>query len=320
MRSRLPRVRDGLRWVVLAATAAWSAPMTAAAPADAASRFARASVVPSRSGDSRSGVRFDPDGRWTATNMTIRELIALAYQRHGFDRREVSGGPEWIDSERFDVETKTDAHVFAADGSPRQTWLMLRAFLAERFQLKVRGEMRERPVHELVMARDDRRLGPRLRRSDTDCGAVMKRMIAGERPGKPECSFAPYPGRLVATAVTIPDFASVLSSSVDRPVVDRTGLEGNFDLEVEGVEIRPDGPVGPSNRPSDTTRSIFTTLPEQLGLKLQPREGRVEVIVVEAVEKPRLERRPAAQGEAPMLAQHVTPPPSLRVSLRLSRT
>jgi uncharacterized protein (TIGR03435 family) len=200
-----------------------------------------------------------------------------------------------MDSERFDVETKTDDHVFTRGGFPGQTWLMLRALLAERFKLKARGEMRERPVLELVRAHADSALGPRLRRSDTDCAEVVKMQIRGERPPNPACSFAPYPGRLVGTAVTMPDLASILSGVVNRTVVDRTGLEGNFDLEVEAVEFRPEGPVGPSNRPSDTTRSIFTTLPEQLGLELAPRDGLVEVIVVLEVEKPRFER-PSARA------------------------
>jgi hypothetical protein len=101
-------------------------------------RFERVSVEPSRSADSRRDTRFEPEGRWRATNFTLRELIELAYQRHGFDRREVSGGPAWIDSERFDVTARAaQDHVFERDGFPRQTWLMLRAALAEKFKLGV---------------------------------------------------------------------------------------------------------------------------------------------------------------------------------------
>jgi uncharacterized protein (TIGR03435 family) len=195
-----------------------------------------------------------------------------------------------MDSERFDVDAKApEEHVLSRDGFPRQTWLMLRALLAERFNLGVRSEKREGPVYELVTANADGRLGPRLRRSDVDCGVVMMMSIRGERAMNPTCSFAPYPGRLVATAVTMPDLASVLSETVDRGVVDRTSLEGNFDLDVEGVEFRPKGPFGPSSRPSDTTESLFTTLPEQLGLKLEPRNGFREIIIVDHAEMPALE-------------------------------
>jgi uncharacterized protein (TIGR03435 family) len=225
---------------------------------------------------------------WTATGVTLRELIELAYQRYGFDRREVSGGPEWIDSERFDVMARAPKeHAFERDGFPRQTWLMLQALLAERFALRVRTETREQPLHELVGVKADGSLAPGLRRSDVDCGAVMKMQIRGDRPSSPACSFAPYPGRLVGTAVTMSSLATMLSGALNRLVVDRTGLEGNFDVDLEGVEFRPPGPFGPSYRPSTTTESVFTTLPKQLGLALEERrKGRVETIVVERAEKP----------------------------------
>jgi uncharacterized protein (TIGR03435 family) len=80
--------------------------------------------------------------------------------------------------------------------------------------------------------------------------------------------------------------ASVLSESVDRPVVDHTGLEGTFDLELEAVEIQPPGPFGPSLRPSDTKQSIFMAMPEQLGLKLEAMQGTVDVLVLESAEPP----------------------------------
>ncbi len=163
---------------------------------------------------------------------------------------------------------------------------MLRILLAEKFKLGVRTETRERPLHELVRVRVDGPIGPRLRRSDVDCAETMKALARGDRPIRPDCGFAPYPGRLVGTAVTMASLASVLSGTLDRLVVDRTDLEGNYDIDLEGVEFRPPGPAGPSNRPSDTTESVFTTLPKQLGLQLEPTTGPVETIVVERAEKP----------------------------------
>jgi uncharacterized protein (TIGR03435 family) len=273
--------------VAAAGLGVFSARAIAAETETAGPRFAKTSVEPSRSGDSRKDVRFEPDGVWKATSFTLRELIELAYQRHGFDRREVSGGPAWIDSERFDVTARAPKdHVFERDGFPRQTWLMLQALLADRFKLAVRTEAHELPVHALGRVDAGGPLGPRLRRSDVDCAETMKALARGDRPARPDCGFAPYAGRLVGTAVTIPSLASVLSGTLDRVVVDRTGLEGVFDVELEGVEFRPPGPSGPSNRPSDTKESVFTTLPKQLGLRLEARNGRVETIVVERAEKP----------------------------------
>jgi uncharacterized protein (TIGR03435 family) len=246
------------------------------------------SVTPNKSGDTRGGCcRLESGGRLTATNVTLRELIQSAYQRHAFDTREIEGGPPWIDAERFDVVAQAAGeHAIDADGLPRQTWLMLRTLLADRFKLRVRIDSRNRPIYALVMARSDRQLGPRLRKSETDCAAVTAMYIKGQRPEKPACASASYPGRFVATALTLPSVASLLSGSVDRAVTDRTGLTGTFDLELEAVEIRPPGPFGPSFRPSDTKQSIFDGLPQQLGLKLEAMQGTVDVLVIESAEQP----------------------------------
>jgi uncharacterized protein (TIGR03435 family) len=177
--------------------------------------------------------------------------------------------------------------VFDPDGYPRQTLQMFRRLLAERFKLKVRYKSTEEPVQALVVANADRRLGPALARSKVDCAVVMAGLIKGEMPaGGPQCGFGPYPRRLVGRAVTLTDLAGYLASLLKRPVVDRTGLAGVFDLEVEGVEVVQPGPPGPSTRPSDTTRSIVEMLPEQLGLKLEEVKGPVEAVVVEYAERP----------------------------------
>jgi uncharacterized protein (TIGR03435 family) len=124
------------------------------------------------------------------------------------------------------------------------------------------------------------------RRSEIDYAAVTAMFIKGQRPEKPACSSASYPGRLVATALTLASVASILSGSVDRTVVDHTGLTGTFDLELEAVEIRPPGPFGPSFRPSDTKQSIFMALPQQLGLALEAMQGTVDVLVIDSAEQP----------------------------------
>lgn len=167
---------------------------------------------------------------------------------------------------------------------------MLRTLLAERFELKARTESRERPIYALVLASSDGKPGPRLRKSDIDCGEVMRETISGRRPmvaaTAPVCAHARYRRRLVASALTMPDLEAILTPLVGRTVVNRTGLGGSYDLELEAVEITPFEVVGPSNRPSDTEKSTFTTLPEQLGLELQATNGPVEVLVIDRAEKP----------------------------------
>lgn len=272
--------------VVAAATLAGA---LAAQPRAQSPAFESVTISLNTSGDARTGLRLMPDGGVRAMNVTLRQLMQGAYQRHAFDRRQIEGGPPWIDTARFDLDARaTGGHVFEADAFPRQTWHMLRAVLEERFKLRVRTENRTSPVYEL---RTSGATAPRLRKVDVDCGALMKAKTKDEpedrlQAGRPVCAMATYQGRLIADALTMPALASALSGMLDRVVLDRTGLTGSFALELEAVEIKPVGPVGPSNRPSETKQSIFQALPEQLGLKLEATTGPVEVLVIESAEKP----------------------------------
>jgi uncharacterized protein (TIGR03435 family) len=251
-------------------------------------RFRMASIAVNTSDEKSGGCcRIQPDGQVIAKNVTLRQLIQSAFQRHAFDDRVIAGAPPWADTTRFDITAKaTSVPSFDANGLAPQLQAMLQDLLAERFKLKIRTTTDELPIYALVIANGKADLGPRLHRVDVDCGAVMAAMIRGEMPAKPTCAIASYPGRLVVAALPMPAIASLLSKSVDRMVVDRTGLTGRFDLELEAVEIRPPGPFGPSYRPSDTKQSIFSSLPEQLGLELKPVAGKVETLVIEHVEKP----------------------------------
>jgi len=251
-------------------------------------RFASASISPNASGDTRGGCcRLEAGGRLSATNATLRQLILAAHQRHACDRRELRGGPAWIDSARFDLAAQaTDEHVIDADGVPRTTWTMLQVLLTERFKLRLRVDGEPRPVYRLVQAGNGRQPVSRQTASTANCVAVMILEIRGQRPDKPSCGAAWYPGRFVASGLTMASVASLLTTVVDRPVIDRTNLRGGFDLDLEAVEIRPTGPFGPSLRPSDTTESIFQTLVSQLGLRLEPAEESIHVLVVEHVERP----------------------------------
>ncbi|MPZ19171.1 MAG: TIGR03435 family protein [Luteitalea sp.] len=297
---RAPRVPHGVlvtRVVVVAVTMSvvvclWSQRPVAQALGPTAGRapeFAVASVEPSKSGDTGKGAtRLQAGGRFTATNVTLRTLIETAYQRHGFDRVEIAGGPVWIDADRFDVVAKAPSeHVLDPDGFPRQTWRMLRMLLADRFKLRVHKETKEVPIYALRMATSDGKLGPGLRKSDTDCVASMKAEIEGQWLGKGHHCYVQtrYPCRLGAGGVTMPVVASLLSELVDRMVVDQTGLDGHFDLELEAVEIRASAVQGPSSRPSKTTQSIFAALPQQLGLRLVPMMGSAMIIVVDSAVK-----------------------------------
>jgi uncharacterized protein (TIGR03435 family) len=239
-------------------------------------RFADALIGPNRTGEQARSCCVLRAGAISGTGITVRQLVDAAYRRHGFDRREIVGGP-WLDEERYDFTAQVaGGHLYDRSGFPAETWATLREYL--RNKVNVRAELRERPVYALTVRG---RPGPRLQRSDRDCGTEMRAMERGEKIAGPPCGASPYPGRLMARGIGMADLAALVTPWVDRPVIDRTGLPGQFDVDVEGVEVKPAGPFGPSYRPSDTKRSIFDVMPEQLGLSLEPVIAPIEVLVVE---------------------------------------
>ena len=277
---------------------AWqAAPPAPAQPATPAESFEVASVRPNKADDGRVTIGMQPGGRFTATNVPLRLLIRTAYQLQDF---QVVGGPGWISSERFDAVAKAEGDLAPApmlSGAPGRLQVMLQSLLAERFKLAAHRETREMPIYSLVLARDDGRLGPRLQKSEAECsppgssrgrGGPSAPPAAGDRL---RCGMRFGPGQLTGGGLPLPQLAATLSQSVQRIVVDRTGLAGNFDYELTWTPDQmpqgpppPGAPAPPSIDPNGP--SIFTALQEQLGLKLEAERGPVEVLVVDAVERP----------------------------------
>jgi uncharacterized protein (TIGR03435 family) len=282
-------------------------PIRAQSPTGAATRpeFEVASVKANKSEQGRGSFVPRPD-RFTETNVTLRQLIQGAYGRRAFDTRQIVGGPGWIDSDRFDVTAKIkdgagnllQLYVTDGKGSPGLAYLMLRTLLEDRFKLAVHSDVRELPIYALVLARTDGRLGPKLVRSDIDCDKALAEQadamlktgrLPARPPGQgPPCSTGGPPGKFQGNDVTMQMFAdaltssvnrnSLVSASVNRVVVDRTGLMGNFNLSLEWAPDELSADCGGG--------SIFTALQEQLGLKLEPTRGPVDVLVIDHAEKP----------------------------------
>ena len=263
-------------------------------------RFEVASVKPNKKDDRQISIQTQGD-RYTASGVSLGVLIRSAYQVQEF---QIVGGPDWLDSDRFDVVAKAEPDAGAASAmrapGPTRQQLMLRSLLAERFNLVVHKETRQMPVYALVLARSDGTLGPQLHRSTTDCtnvGAVRGRAGNASPPTAPwlqppGCGTNVGPGVVLAGGRTMAQFATALStltntgSSLNRLVVDRTGLEGTFDVNLKFTpEYIP--PVGPGMPPIDANGpSIFTAVQEQLGLKLEAQRGPVEVLVIDRVGQP----------------------------------
>jgi uncharacterized protein (TIGR03435 family) len=168
----------------------------------------------------------------------------------------------------------------------------MRRLLAERFRLVAHNEMRETSVYALVVARSDGRLGPQLRKAAVDCFAIATAARQrGEAPAfppqtgnRPACGTRTSPGILMGTGVTMADLARNLERPAERPVVDKTGLAGFWDLDVTYL-FEGQLPPGFAPPPADAP-SLFTALQEQLGLKLEAQKAPIEVLVVDSVERP----------------------------------
>ena len=221
--------------------------------------------------------------RLTITNYPLRVLILRAYELQPF---QIVGGPAWLDSDRWDILAKAPDNA-----PPAAARLMIQRLLEERFKLVARIETRELPIYALVPAQGDGRLGPRLRRRNLDCDALEaargrgngQSPVAGATQPPPCGAGGGSPGVLFGRGWTMERLARGLSGEAGRAVEDRTGLSGWFDFDLEFTPTfgSPDASALPSERPS-----LFTALQEQLGLKLEPRRGPVEVFVIESAERP----------------------------------
>jgi uncharacterized protein (TIGR03435 family) len=279
-----------VRVVTLAMVAALHAALVAQQPAGSP-RFDVVSIKPNNSGNPRSGFRTTPAGRLEWTNITVGTIVSVAHQRFPFDDFDVIGAPAWVGSERFDIIAQT-APGAGAPGLTADVTAMLRAMLADRFGLAAHWEQRQRAVYALVVARPGAPPGPGLHRTEAGCGEGVQALTGGGRgsmrPGRgPNCTFGGGPGNVQGNAVTVQMFGRMIGSEVRRPVIDRTGLTGSFDIDLRyrpDFGIRPDGPP-PAPLDPDAP-SIFTAVEEQLGLKLVSERAPVDVLVIDRLERP----------------------------------
>ena len=303
-----PAVRTGLGPGVLAvAILLMAAAYGLFGQSDAHPAFAVASIKQNPSNWSEPthhpmGVGYRPGGRLTATNASLKLLIQFAYAAHEsphwlpLPASRVVGGPAWIDSPGYDIEAKPEGNT-----DPKHTWLMLETLLADRFKLALHLETRELPVYALTAAKNGFKLpAPK----EAGCVSFPPGTPPRYVPGKVNCGYVsgPFseatPGLLhiKGSKVHMADLIRELASVLDRPVLDKTGFTGEFDLDLgftaDEATMGVPGSGGPGD-PGGTRLStdlnlpnIFTALEEQLGLKLAPAKGPVEVLVVNHAERP----------------------------------
>jgi uncharacterized protein (TIGR03435 family) len=221
-----------------------------------------------------------PHGIFRAENWSLSTLIERAY---GVSPSEISGGPSWMQTERFDINAK-----FEGDATWDEQLIMLRQLLAERFQLQIRHESKELHVYNLERLHDDGKLGPKLTASTRDCGNedpvdpkdAVQMFLAKQAP---DCGKVfSWEGRIAGTATSTDLLMKLLNvrADLDGPIVDRTGLVGLFDWDLSWTPSTGAASVDPFGV------SIFTALGDQLGLRLRSTRSIVDILVVEHAEKP----------------------------------
>ena len=207
-----------------------------------------------------SGVQ--PGGRYRLANGPTRALIGVAYPA----AEEIIGAPDWVTFENYDVTAVAGSSATEGDIAA-----MMRSMLAQRFRLQAHIEKRERPVYALTLVREDGAPGPNLRSS--------KCTDADE--GRPPCVARFGRGSIAAGGFTMEWLAVNLRGGAGRPVIDRTGLTGGYDFTLDYAFGPPSLDSTPDGKPS-----LFTALQEQLGLKLEPAQAPLPVVVVERIERP----------------------------------
>lgn len=266
-------------------------------PAPPTAGFAKVSIKPGaqvQSGDTKkvfsSRMLYQNDDL-SATNVTLQSLIEQAY---GVEQLQVAGGSEWVKSDLFDIEAKLDpaTHDALKKLSPEQRRIAYRntfqALLADRFHLVVHQETKEIPGSSLVIAKN----GPKLKKAkpgDTYADGMKGVPGLDSGPAGPHRMMFGY-GELTAQAIPIASLAKTLSSRLGHPVVDNTGLTGDFDFNVRWTPAPgefPNHKTSADDRvPDPSGPSLSAAIEEQLGLRLAPQTVPMQVVVIDRAEKP----------------------------------
>ena len=227
--------------------------------------FQAASVKPNPRSPFSPTTRTVAGSRFTVTGMPLFPLIMDAYNLRAW---QIVGGPAWLNTDQWDIEAVADDGVnlqvydFENPNRPTLAGLMVQSLVESRFQLKFHRETKELPVYELTLAKN----GPKLTISKEQ--SPRTRRVGG--------------GEIDIQAYPFPIFVYLLARQLDRAVIDKTNLNGLYDITLRwSNELRAGADPSPSDRPP-----VFTALQEQLGLKLESAKGPVEVLVIESVQKP----------------------------------
>jgi uncharacterized protein (TIGR03435 family) len=243
-----------------------------AAPAGFAQRppfdaFEVATIKPTEPGWTGGRYMTMKGAQFAAKNYEPRVLMAAAFN---LPPAAISSGPDWLDSEHYDVLAKTPGDV---KPTPDEQMSMLRNLFADRFQLKFHREPKELPLYQITVAKGGLKL-----REPTPSPDGPQPLIFSLAPGN---------ARLPARNATIADLAAVMQRTLfNRTVVDKTGLSGRYDFDLEWTpdETEFNGAIHPI--PESTKPDLFAAIQQQLGLKLESTRGPVEAMIIDKIDRP----------------------------------
>jgi uncharacterized protein (TIGR03435 family) len=222
------------------------------------------------------GMRTSPDGTFVMTNSAIRSMLLAGSP---IPVREVKGAPDWVNTDRYDITAKAPA------GSSREhNGERLRNLLIDRLKLVGHLEEQDQTTFALVVGTPDGSLGPQMRVRTTECQATP---TAPPRPTLPEeCGSRMGPGIIEASGIQMSTFVRSISGLVGAQVIDKTGLEGRYDLTLRFAPMQPSA----SDASARDAPPFVQALREQLGLILYPETTKMPLFVIDHLERPTLDR------------------------------
>ena len=236
-------------------------------PADVTPAFEVATIKPSQPGSPGKGINVGRNGILTTRNFSVADLIQFAYHLHS---KQVEAAKGVLLDDQYDITGKPDHEGI---GNDKQTRGMVQGLLKERFRLGFHTEQRDLSVYAITVLKS----GPKLNKTANTTGVTLPGLGIG-------------PGTLNVRNATIADFAGLLQGTLlDKPVVDQTGLTDRFDFQVKFTpdpSMMPGLPRPPQPADADAPPDLFTAVQQQIGLKLESTKAKVDVLVIDKLEKP----------------------------------
>lgn len=240
------------------------------APSAQTLKFEVATLKPSAPGGQRGGIRPSPGGeRYQASNISLRLMLMVAYQ---LKNDQILGGPSWIDTDLYDMNAKAER-----SSSGEELHIMLQNLLTERFRLKFHRETKELPLYALTVDKGGPKMTPHEAQSAGDpwIDQTIEQVVRV---------------KLSALFVPMSYLAWRLGQLTDRPVSDQTNLKGGYDFTLNYTRELPPGireGALLNGAPIDTSGpNLFEALRRELGLRLDPQKGPVEVLVIDSATRP----------------------------------